>query len=51
MKITHLIYDADKKYWYCENCGAIYHQSENWEPYANYCMKCKTEWYGSEGEN
>lgn len=31
-------------YWYCSVCGTIYHQPQNWNPYANYCMRCKSEW-------
>ena len=31
-------------YWECQYCGAIYNQPKNWEPIADYCMKCKGEW-------
>ena len=47
-KETKLIWHKDVQeeyggYWYCSCCGAIYHQPQNWIPYANYCMRCKSE--------
>ena len=44
MKLVGLIYDKEKEYWYCSECGAIYRQPVNWKPKADYCMRCKTEW-------
>lgn len=44
MEKYNLIWDEENQYWYCSCCGAIYHQPQNWIPYANYCMRCKSEW-------
>lgn len=44
MENAKLIWDQEKKGWFCSNCGAVYIQTQNWIPKASYCMKCKTEW-------
>ena len=48
MKNSKLIWDEEKEYWYCSNCGAIYHQPQNWKPNIAYCMKCKIIWEESD---
>lgn len=55
-KMENLIWKIDNEnenggYWYCSCCGAIYRQPRFWKPYANYCMRCKSEWAGKENEN
>lgn len=36
--------ENEEGYWICKGCGAIYHQPQNWRPYASWCMKCHKEW-------
>lgn len=48
-QMKNLIWKIDNEnenggYWECEHCGAIYNQSQNWKPFADYCMKCKGDW-------
>lgn len=42
--MMELLWDSENKYWYCSCCGAVYRKPQNWNPPADYCMRCRVRW-------